>query len=366
MPASTTLFSDPAPAPKNREHLNDQLRLIHQRIQALYPFISCIEVSMQPTASDALRLHASTDTDTAPISISPMFSDSLRQREPEVIQDLPSLLENGGHQKDGNRLLSGFKVPIMVDDQVNGFTLFAAKEKHCFTSGVIEQMHVYARVIAQIVTEERDARNGLPSTISAILKLNNVNRSESPQHLKRVAQYSRLIASQSADAFQLSEEWIEHLVLFAPLHDIGKIFMPEDILMKPGKLTQSEFEQMKTHTLKGREIIDHMIDSFGYKDRLHYTSLLRNIITHHHEAIDGSGYPFGLKGDDIPVEARIVAVADVLDALMTKRAYKEAWTLDETFAELHKLADHKLDRRFIKILAANKEELTSIRTACGE
>ncbi|WP_457666830.1 HD-GYP domain-containing protein [Thiolapillus sp.] len=354
------------PALENREQLNEQLRRIHQRIQKLYPFISCIEVSLLPTARDPLRLHACTDTESSPVSISSLLSFNLRQREPEVIQDLPSLLKEGERREDGGTLLSGFKVPIMVDDQVSGFTLFAAREKHCFTPGVIEQMHVYARVIAQIVTGETDSRNGLQSSISAILKLNSVNRSESPQHLKRVAKYSGLIASQCAEAFQLSQEWIEHLVLFAPLHDIGKIFMPEAILMKPGKLTHNEFEQMKTHTLKGREIIDHMINSFGYKDRLHYTSLLRNIITYHHEAIDGNGYPFGLKGDDIPVEARIVAVADVLDALMTKRAYKEAWTIDKTFTELYKLAGHKLDRRFVDILAANKEELMRIRSACAE
>ncbi|HFD87285.1 MAG TPA: HD domain-containing protein, partial [Gammaproteobacteria bacterium] len=216
-------------------------------------------------------------------------------------------------------------------------------------------------VIAQIVTGNRDGGDELQSTISAILKLNNVNRSESPLHLKRVAQYSRLIAVHCADTYDLSEEWIEHLILFAPLHDIGKIFVPEDILMKPGKLTESEYELMKTHTLKGREIIDHMISSFGYKEPLHYTSLLRNIITHHHETIDGRGYPFGLQGDEIPVEARIVAVADVLDALLTKRAYKEAWSIDKSLTTLRSLAQDKLDPEFVRIICTNKDALQQIR-----
>ena len=361
MPASTTLPSDPAPVPQNQEHLVNQLRIIHQRIQSLYPFISCIEVSLQPSANDALRLHACGDSDTDPVNISRVFSCSPRKREPEVIQDLSCLLENNGRHKDGNTLLSGFKVPIMVDNQVNGFTLFAAREKHCFTPGVIEQMRVYARVIAQIVTGNRDGGDELQSTISAILKLNSVNRSESPLHLERVAQYSRLIAVHCADSYDLSEEWIDHLALFAPLHDIGKIFVPENILMKPGKLTASEYELMKSHALRGREIIDHTINSFGYKDPLHYISLLRNIVTHHHETIDGKGYPFGLQGDEIPVEARIVAVADVLDALLTKRVYKEAWSLDKSLATLRSLARDKLDPEFVKIVCANKDAVQQIR-----
>ena len=361
MPASTTLPSNPASNPRNQEHLVNQLRIIHQRIQSLYPFISCIEVSLRPGANDGLRLHTCGDPDADPVNISRIFSYGPRQREPEVIQDLSLLLENERALPEGNMPLSGFKVPIMVGDQVDGFTLFAAREKHCFTPGVIEQMHVYARVIAQIVTGSRDDGNGLQSTISALLKLNNVNRSESPLHLERVARYSRLIAVHCADAHGLSEEWIEHLVLFAPLHDIGKIFVPDNILMKPGKLTSSEYELMKTHTLRGREIIDHTIQSFGYKDPLHYISLLRNIVTHHHEAMDGTGYPFGLEGDEIPVEARIVAVADVLDALLSKRIYKEAWSLDRSLETLRALAGNKLDPDFVRIVCENKAELQRIR-----
>lgn len=261
---------------------------------------------------------------------------------------------------------SGLRVPFVVDDQLYGLTFFTAHEKHCFTPEIMLQMQVYVRVIAQLINSEDCTAQDLNSAVSAILRLNNVNQSESPQHLKRVAHYSRLIATNCADTYSLSEEWIKHLYLFAPLHDIGKVFMPDELLMKPGPLSPEEFERMKTHTLKGRDMIDHTIDSFGYKNHLHYTSMLRNIVTHHHETIDGKGYPYGLKGDEIPLEAKIVAVADILDAMLTKRAYKEAWSIDKTLAELQKLSGAKLDAEFIGILASHEQELVNIRTESAE
>ncbi len=370
---ATAASPDAIPALKNTGSFSEQLKRVHTHIQRQYPFISCIDVALHHAAGNSLQLYsASCSNSISALVKNAFFNDTnspLQNQKPQVIDDLGQIGANETEIRDyvqASGFKSGLIVPFVVDQQLCGLAFFTAHEKHCFTPQIMQQMQVYARVIAQLVASEGRTAQDLNLAVSAILRLNNVNKSESPQHLKRVAHYSRLIATACADTHLLSEEWIEHLYLFAPLHDIGKVFMPEELLMKPGPLSPEEFERMKTHTLKGRDVIDHMIDSFGYKNHLHYTSMLRNIVTHHHETIDGKGYPYGLKGDEIPLEAKIVAVADILDAMLTKRAYKEAWSMDKTLAELRKLSGAKLDPEFVGILASHEQELVNIRTECAE
>ena len=161
--------------------------------------------------------------------------------------------------------------------------------------------------------------------------------------------YARLIARHLAPRYGLSDEYVEKVFLFAPLHDVGKIGLPDSVLQKPGKLTAEEFELVKTHTLRGREIVDTLIADFELGD-LEDVEALRNIAAYHHEAINGTGYPLGLAGSEIPLEARIIAVADVFDALTSRRSYKHAWSNDEAFALLRQLAGVKLDRDCVEVL----------------
>ncbi len=368
---TTAAFSvDAIPVTRETDSFGAQLKLIHRRIQRQHPIVSCIGVALQQADNDSLKLYStSSKSGFGPFSkpvVQEGLQDQLAGRKFRVVNDLtPVKLNQTRELTADSDLQSGLSVPFAIDEQLRGFIFFTARKKHGFTPGIIEQMHVYARVITQLVGSEHRCAESLDSAISAILRLNKVSNSESPEHLRRVAHYSRLIAEKCASTYSLSRQWIEHLFLFAPLHDIGKIFMPEELLTKPGPLSQREFAQMKTHTLKGREIIDHMIDSFGYQEDTHHTGMLRNIVTLHHEAIDGSGYPFGLRDREIPLEARIVAAADVLDALTTKRAYKDAWSLDKSLLQLHKLAGNRLDPEFVEILASSREELAEIRSACS-
>lgn len=140
---------------------------------------------------------------------------------------------------------------------------------------------------------------------------------ETGSHVQRMSEYSRIIADHISD----NKHWVKLLYLAAPMHDVGKIGIPDDVLLKPGKLNAEEWEVMKKHPLIGAQILG--------ADKSEILSMAREVALSHHEKWDGSGYPYGIQGDDIPLSGRIVAVADVFDALTCKRAYKRAWSFDE-------------------------------------
>jgi len=176
-----------------------------------------------------------------------------------------------------------------------------------------------------------------------------------------MSRYSRLIAQTLAEKYQLNDSYIEHIFMFSPLHDIGKITIPDNILLKPGKLTDAEMDVMKTHAAKGGEIIDNLLENFSLSN-LNHVDILRNIATCHHETINGRGYPEGIIGDEIPLEARIIAVADVFDALTSQRPYKEAWSNDKAFETLHQMAGEELDKDCVNALLKNSKAVEDIQS----
>ena len=147
---------------------------------------------------------------------------------------------------------------------------------------------------------------------------------ESGAHIRRVKDFTRIIATdvkENYPQYGLTQQLINDIVSASALHDIGKILIPDSILLKPAKLTPEEYEIMKTHTTKGSELLEGAREIWGDE----YADMCKNIALYHHERYDGNGYPCGLKGDEIPISAQIVSIADVYDALVTHRVYKDPY-----------------------------------------
>ncbi|MCM1026064.1 MAG: response regulator [Roseburia sp.] len=153
---------------------------------------------------------------------------------------------------------------------------------------------------------------------------------ESGEHVKRVKGFTKILAEQAMEDYPeygLTPARIDIIVSASALHDIGKIAIPDNILLKPGKLTDEEFAYMKTHTIRGCDILNNIRDVWEEE----YSKASYDICRHHHERYDGRGYPDKLAGEDIPIAAQLVGIADVYDALVSERVYKSAYTPDEAF-----------------------------------
>lgn len=261
--------------------------------------------------------------------------------------------------------LSSYTVPLFHKGTFHGFVFFNSFQCGYFTPGVVQRLRAVAEVVSLNTIMELDAVRMIQAAVKTVRQISRVRDEETGAHLERMARYARLIALRLAPRLGLSDEWVELLFQFAPLHDVGKIAVPDQILFKPGRLTPEEFEIMKTHVAKGSEIVDTMADTFRIGGAP-YVRVLRNVVAHHHEAIDGSGYPCGLSGDAISLEGRITAVADVFDALTSVRPYKAAWTTADAFAFLTEQSGKKFDPAAVAILKDNEAAIVDIQRQFAE
>jgi putative two-component system response regulator len=171
-------------------------------------------------------------------------------------------------------------------------------------------------------------------TILAMASLAETRDSDTGNHIRRTQHYVKVLAEKLKThprfGYFLSDQTVNMLFKSAPLHDIGKVGIADRILLKPGRFTPEEFEIMKTHTALGRDAIEHAEKQLGMQ--VEFLTLAKEIAYYHQEKWDGSGYPTGISGDDIPVSARLMAVADVYDALISRRVYKEGMPHEKAVA----------------------------------
>lgn len=179
-------------------------------------------------------------------------------------------------------------------------------------------------------------------------------------HLYRVRDYCTLLAKLMAQdprfSGQIPSSFIDAIYYVSPLHDIGKVAIPDSILKKNGKLTDDEYSVIKTHTLVGSDSLDTVLE---YCD-LDMFRMAQRLIKSHHECYDGTGYPEGLMGNDIPLEARIMTLADFYDALLSVRVYKEAYSHDRVIEIIRDESGRKFDPRIVEIMLAHIDEFHAI------
>ena len=355
--------------------LAKKLEYIHSALKERFPFIARIAAAIYDPESDLLKTFVHSSGGDEPLShYQAKLGDSQSLREvlekgrPRVVNNLGIFAAaDKEHAKRiaGQGYQASYTMPMYSASQFLGFLFFNSYEEAPFSEEALRQIDPFGHLISLTIIHELSSLQTLLATVKTARDMAHVRDNETGSHLDRMSRYARLIANKLSDKYQLSDEYIENVFIFAPLHDIGKIGIPDHILLKKGKLTEHERELMKSHTLKGRELIDRMLGNFKL-DGLQHIEILRNIAELHHEALDGSGYPYGRQGETIPLESRIVAVADIFDALTSRRPYKPAWNNAEAFAFLKNFAGAKLDPDCVEALAQSHIEIEEIQRQFSE
>jgi len=363
-------------APLNQQStIKQKLVHCHEMIRQFCPFISRISVNIYDAKTRMLKTYLYSGMGDDPMAHyqvslddAPSLQQILQNGHPRVINDM-EILASGQHEHTRRlgkkKFAASYTLPMIYNNNFFGFIFFNSDRKETFTPARLNQIDVYAHLISLMVIDELSTLHSLTAAISTASHITFQRDPETGNHLERMSRYSHLIARTIASSHRLDDDYIEHIFMFSPLHDIGKVAIPDRILLKKGSLTAEERLIMNTHTSKGREIIDNMISNFNLTS-LQHLNILRNIAQYHHEAVNGAGYPEGREGDDIPIEARIVAVADVFDALTNERPYKSAWHIDDACEALQQSAGKQLDEDCVQALLNNRPQVETIMQQFAE
>lgn len=354
--------------------MRDKLASTHRVLQVHLPFIARIAITIYDPKTALLKSYMHSGGSIDPYEIHqqkmcemPSLQAILEKKYPRVIVDTLTF-EDGKHENlrlGRSGYAASYTMPMFHNGMFFGFIFFNSNQTTVFKPSILDELDIFGHLISLMVISDLSIIHTLMAAVGTAKHFSHKRDPETGSHLDRMSRYAWLIAKMIAPRHQLSDEYIEHVFMFAPLHDIGKFSIPDHILLKPGKLTTEETKIMQAHARMGREIIDEMLNNFGF-DKIEYGNILRNIAEYHHEHVDGSGYPLGLNGDVIPLEARIVAVADTFDALTSRRSYKHAWSNDEAFEMLRQLAGIKLDVECVEIMIENRKDVEHIQSQFAE
>jgi putative two-component system response regulator len=261
---------------------------------------------------------------------------------------------------------SNLVLPIISQNGPVGVFDFGSNDPGTFDSQeigmcsmLVDQMS-YSLENIRLVGELSRSRDAV---IRGMALLAEIRDTDIGGHLNRICEYSRMLAEKLGPLSQYPEVtpvFVDNIARAAALHDVGKVGIPDSILLKPGKLTAAEYEIMKTHTLVGSELLQGLIRDFGEYGMI---AMGAEVARCHHEWWDGSGYPHGLVGEEIPLAARILTICDVYDALTSERVYKKAWTQEETMRTIREAAGKQFDPDLVEIFLADPAALRRIRAA---
>jgi hypothetical protein len=332
--------------------LSSRLDAVREQVQADFPLIERVSVALYDAQTRYLKTFLASprgDGILAHYGVAlgkAAWLDELRRTcRSRVIDDMqPAVLGEQPHSRAivAAGFRSSYTVPVFGDAGFLGFVFFNSRRDRVFSHAVTRQLDLFVRIISLLIESALRSVTVLTGGLALLCRVCRFRDDETGEHLSRMSRYSEMIAVALAPKFGLDEEWAQSVRLFAPLHDIGKIAVPDAIVFKPGALEPAERDVMKRHAERGAEILADLIRELGL-EKMPHTQTLLHIARHHHEAWDGGGYPDGLRGEEIPLAARIVKVADVFDALTSKRCYKPAWPVEAALQHLRSLAGVELD-----------------------
>lgn len=285
---------------------------------------------------------------------------SLQQQHPrrlcELRPDVPPQLDRLIAQMMERNPARRPATPLAV---MNALTPFLAEQRIPVQT---EELMLANRQLQQsLESRSDDVRRAHDALLFTMAKMAESRDGETPGHLRRLQLYTRVLAQQAASEQPwkgiVDDRFLEQLERCVPLHDIGKLALPDNVLLKPGKLTSAERQLVETHTLIGDRILEALGREHGHS--LEFLGMARAIVRHHHERYDGRGYPDGLRADAIPSAARIVAVADVYDALRRKRPHKAPMSHCKAIEIIHD-SPGQFDPALLEALACCADEWESI------
>jgi HD-GYP domain-containing protein (c-di-GMP phosphodiesterase class II) len=368
-----TYTRNPAPMhshPNQLDSLHHELVDLHRRVRTKVPHVDRIAYVQYDEHDGLLKTYAESNIGIEsfchheyPLKSCPTLTDIADTGTTRVIDNIPATLTpTNKHSKWllENGFRSSFTVPIYNFQKFMGFVFFNSHKKNLFTELVQKELIPFCDLISFLVNAEYSLLHAIIASADLTKELSSGYKKESREHMERISRYAKLISKEVADLYQLDDEVIENIHLFSRLHDIGKASMPNELLLKPDALRDSEREKMKCHVKEGLAIVDRIIDNLG-APKHPSIDLLKSIISCHQEFLDGSGYPNGLSHSEIPVPARIITVANVFDALTSHRPYKQACSVAAALLELEKMVySGKLDENCVTALRNHQEYLGEV------
>ena len=261
--------------------------------------------------------------------------------------------------KEGNKVFRYLISPFEEDETA----LFAGSDITYLRTIEKELQDINSNLESLVEKRTEELRATEDATILCLGGLSEIRDPETGEHIQRTRSYTRAmaVALKSHPRFKhfLDDRTIEYIFKSAPLHDIGKVGIPDSILLKPGALSKEEFSIMQQHPQFGADALNAAIERLGFDS---YLNIASDIAIAHHEKWDGTGYPFGLRGNTNNLPARIVAVADVYDALTSKRVYKDAMSHDEAIAIIKKESGSHFDPMVVESFLSIKEKILEVAT----
>jgi len=350
--------------------ISSKLNAIRAELKGAFPLLNRISVAVYHEDRGILQTYVySAEVDSQLYNYEARLADCSSlvklagEGKPRIVNDM-SIFDNSTQQHSQVIKKAGYQasytMPMLVDGVLLGFIFANSYSKNVLTGELLQRLTLVTQLIESWVVFDLYRVAVLKSTIESMKMVSDKRDPETAEHQQRMASYSLLIARKLAGKYQLNDVKIANMYLYFPLHDIGKIAIADNILLKAGRLNSDEFNIMKTHTTAGADLVTRLITLYNLTD-IPYISMLINIIRCHHEKLDGSGYPAGLCADEIPIEAKITMVADIFDALTSVRPYKEAWSNEKAFAELRRLAGRELAADCVEALCTEQAQIVAIQ-----